>query len=89
MKRVVHTPLLFVALATLDSVAALSGCKDAELVTAKAINADRTAFMDEEVRLQGERVKDTSYLRCVTTGLLREFVMEGACESGILIFSAR
>ena len=77
MKRMpLFSHWLGVTIAATLFAATLTGCEKAELVTARAVTADRGAYMEGVVRLQGERVKDTGLMRYITTGLLREFILE-------------
>ena len=54
----------------------LFGCGQAELTSAAAINADRKAFMDEAVRLEGRHVKGDPGVHLVTTAPVNFFVLE-------------
>lgn len=54
----------------------LMGCGKPELTSAAAIQADRTAFMDTVVRLEGRHVKRNSNVRLITTAPINYFVLE-------------
>ena len=54
----------------------LFGCGQAELTKTAAIKADRKAYMDEEVRLEGQHVKRNSNLRLITTAPINYFVLQ-------------
>jgi hypothetical protein len=60
----------------------LLGCGQAELTSTAAIKADRKAFMDEVVRLEGRHVRRNSNMSFVTTAPVNFIVLED--ESGTI-----
>jgi hypothetical protein len=54
----------------------LVGCVQPELASAAKINADKEAYTDEVVRLQGRHVKENGSLNFITTAPISYFVLE-------------
>ena len=63
-------------IATMLFTMPLLGCGKAELSSAAAINADREAYMDEPVRLEGTHVKRNNSMFVISTGRLEYLVLE-------------